>query len=886
MTDKDKKEFMQRLIKPKLPNYIKTLDYEKIIKNYLKEDGKTHQIFSEKQFAINDDNSIYYYQDARALFDLSDVEYYANLTYDFEPEKGFFSISKISVFRNGKWIDKLQDAKFEILKREENFEKLQYDGKYTLAIILNDIRVGDIIVFDTLRVYKKDVFQNYFSYFSYQNSRFDIYYFRSRVLLDSSYVAQTEIRYFNDAYSLQEGSVEGYFLYEYEQKHQEGISIDENAPSWYDPHKYVLFSNTKSWKMVNDWALEIYNDEIYDAQDTIFQIAQEAREYSNDKKHQVMYVILYVQEQIRYFADSSGLGGVVPIDPNKSIAQRYADCKNKVVILKSILNLLDIESYPVLVNTYYGKRLKEMGPCVDIFNHMIIQIIIKKKIYWVDTTFTNQGSNIDTIVQASYYYGLVIKKETMSLSLIKPYTKTKKFSEHTFDLREKEATLYIATYHRGIKAELVRARLLGNRQKYLQDDYLKFYKKTYPDIKAKKQLSVIDNKEKNEVLIEEHYSLGTIWKYDEKDDEYFVTFYNDDVRDAHTVAPSSFRESPYSLQYPEDIVERRTVYLPQTYTWDTEVTTLEIDNEFFSFKKDEYFCENNIFAQKHEDLFDKKPSKDNLAFTGHYLRQKYKFKSKKQYVEIDEIAKYKKNIDDIYTSYTIFCDDPYDEAGLYVDKEIPLEEQPYFIEQSEIYDLREKEHTLKIVTLYRKNEAYFKRRYFFARDIEEIKKNYEEFYAKDYKEIKIQDVSVVMDNEDGFMIEETYLLGDAIVEYDEQEGLMFINEALYGIDIEPVDLENRYEIKYPAKIQISRSILFDKTPKLTGGLTEADNNFFHFSQVSRYNKQDNIYAQTITYQAKQRYITEEELAMYKLHKDEIIYKWFLPIKYKKKFFFL
>ncbi len=90
------------------------------------------------------------------------------------------------------------------------------------------------------------------------------------------------------------------------------------------------------------------------------------------KEDKVRKIFYWVQDNIRYIAFEEGLGGFVPREPVDIYHKRFGDCKDKTVILVSLLNEAGITAYPAWIGTrdipYNYTDLA--NPAVS--NHMIV----------------------------------------------------------------------------------------------------------------------------------------------------------------------------------------------------------------------------------------------------------------------------------------------------------------------------------------------------------------------------------------------------------------------------------------------------------------------------------------------------------------------------------
>lgn len=150
---------------------------------------------------------------------------------------------------------------------------------------------------------------------------------------------------------------------------------------------YVKFapSEWKEWNDISKW----YYKEIFEPQliltDQIKGLAKELTQSCYDDKEKVKKVFDYIQK-IRYVAIQLGIGGIQPSEPQTVFDRQYGDCKDKSMLLISLLRSLGITAKPVLVLTAPDGIIDPKFPCW-IFNHMIVKVETSEgREFWIDPT--------------------------------------------------------------------------------------------------------------------------------------------------------------------------------------------------------------------------------------------------------------------------------------------------------------------------------------------------------------------------------------------------------------------------------------------------------------------------------------------------------------------
>jgi len=84
-------------------------------------------------------------------------------------------------------------------------------------------------------------------------------------------------------------------------------------------------------------------------------------------------IVSFMQRDIRYVAIEIGIGGWQPHPASEVFHFRYGDCKDKVTLLSSMLQVIGVESYYVVAQTDRGIVHPDF-PSPAAFNHVIIAI--------------------------------------------------------------------------------------------------------------------------------------------------------------------------------------------------------------------------------------------------------------------------------------------------------------------------------------------------------------------------------------------------------------------------------------------------------------------------------------------------------------------------------
>src|SRR5262249_34648863 len=82
---------------------------------------------------------------ATQILDESALQRASQLTVEFDPSYETVILHAITVLRGGERLNRLQPNTIKVVQREPNLEAQMYDGRRSLVMFLEDMRVGDVV---------------------------------------------------------------------------------------------------------------------------------------------------------------------------------------------------------------------------------------------------------------------------------------------------------------------------------------------------------------------------------------------------------------------------------------------------------------------------------------------------------------------------------------------------------------------------------------------------------------------------------------------------------------------------------------------------------------------------------------------------------------------
>ncbi len=82
----------------------------------------------------------------------------------------------------------------------------------------------------------------------------------------------------------------------------------------------------------------------------------------------------FARDDIRYVAHEIGIGGYRPRPAGETLESLWGDCKDKAFLLRALLGVHELRSFPVLVNMSLRRSAAPEVACLGAFNHAILGV--------------------------------------------------------------------------------------------------------------------------------------------------------------------------------------------------------------------------------------------------------------------------------------------------------------------------------------------------------------------------------------------------------------------------------------------------------------------------------------------------------------------------------
>ncbi|MFZ6778209.1 DUF3857 domain-containing protein [Undibacterium sp. Ji83W] len=429
----------------------------------------------------------------------------------FHPEYQKVGLHSIKVIRGNQVFDKTNTADIRYLQMESELDSGIFTGSVTASVVIEDIRVGDIVDIAYSTTGQNPVFDgNFFQTMVWDNA-YPI--LRKRIRLNSPLSRPIKYRILGQGegnIQIKEEQAAGRKILTFSAEQLKAIEFEPYVPRDVFQFRFVQFSEFSQWGQVNQWAQSLFDVNAASAE--VDKVVASLRGAANPDET-VQRALAYVQAEIRYLSISIGENSHKPFPPEVVLARRYGDCKDKSLLLVTLLRKLGIEASPVLISASNPAMPTKMLPTPMAFDHAIVRAKVNGKLYYLDPTRAAQYGplvNMGQVHEGAQV--LVIQKDTHDLAGVPKNeegtpTVTGRLEKIRLNKLDGVAEFQVTHQYAGIDAEHARFYLGRQSKEQLKNSYIASVLRRYPNAELKSGPTVTDNRQANTLNIELNFQI-------------------------------------------------------------------------------------------------------------------------------------------------------------------------------------------------------------------------------------------------------------------------------------------------------------------------------------------------------------------------------------------
>ncbi|MFA6289749.1 MAG: DUF3857 and transglutaminase domain-containing protein [Opitutaceae bacterium] len=492
----------------------------------------------------------------------------SRLDWSYDPAYEKFTLNHLRVIRDGVTQDRLRPDAVKTIQQESDLDRHMLNGRLTALVMLDDIRVGDVIDYAVTFEGWNPAFAGRFYNSIYTTWSVPVRHQRFRLIVPAGRTVQHQEV---GAVPLKlttttEGDTN---ILTWEGRDLKPLASEKETPGWFDAYSYLQFTESARWSDVVKWAEPFYAitvrpDDPIHAKAAALTAGLES---ANDK---AVALLRFAQQDVRYLGMELGAGCYKPTPPADVLAQRFGDCKGKTLLFCSLMRAVGLTAYPALLNTDYRDKIDTWLPSAQAFDHVIAAIPKPDGGYWwVDPTRTNQQGDLGCRGLPDYRRALVVRSGETGLTSIDlpPAARRSMDVEETFNVAafDQPAGFRVVTRYTGTSADATRRYFAETTPDQITKDYINYYNSAYPGLIAAKPALFTEDTRRNLVTVEENYTVPKLWEPQTGKKGVKAFFYPKPISDYATRPDAPVRTMPLAVDHPVNVTLKTTVNLHKTW---------------------------------------------------------------------------------------------------------------------------------------------------------------------------------------------------------------------------------------------------------------------------------------------------------------------------------
>jgi transglutaminase-like putative cysteine protease len=469
-------------------------------------------LLDESQIDLCQAERAWFYRRAELITAVAGAERAAQFSLTYDPQYERIEIHTVHVKRGEQIIEHAGAGGFEVFRREQNMERLIFDGRQTIAYTLPDVRPGDIVETSYTRYgMRKSLGNRHAAWIPFEWSvgivevRFRQRTPKNRKVFERSYhnAPQATQTIDGDIIDRRWRAVE-----------RPSFKYESMTPPW------TLQSASIQWSEWKDWGEVAANfTPLYDDADPLPQALEDEiagiAAVEPTQAGRAAALLRFVQGAVRYLAISIGEGGFTPRSLADIARTRYGDCKDKSKLFTIMGRKLGLDICPALVNTRDGVAFNQYLPSGQLFDHCIVRLKLDGKTHWLDGTREPQDAPLGLMGESYLGWALPLAPGVTALECMgdEPHLLTQEIEE-TITLREPPgpADYEWRVTQSGWRAEDLRGRIAREGAVGLFKLYTDDLTRTLPGARALQQDIISDDVPQNRITTLEKYEITDAWQ--------------------------------------------------------------------------------------------------------------------------------------------------------------------------------------------------------------------------------------------------------------------------------------------------------------------------------------------------------------------------------------
>jgi transglutaminase-like putative cysteine protease len=488
----------------------------------------------------------------RRILSTTGVDEASELRVTVDPQHERLWLHEVTIHRGGRRIDALDRREVKVLQREEDLDRRLFDGRVTAVVFVHGLRAGDVLEYAWTIRGRNPVLGNRIATEIALGWGVPVARLSVRLVAPAGRAFRARVHGLDlaPAITRRRGVVE----YRWERTRTPAELVEGDVPADEDEMPWLQLSEWSSWAEVARWAAKLYA-----VRPPNGALAREVRRWRRlPREAAAVEAIRFVQDDVRYLGIEVGPSAYRPHPPAEVLRRRLGDCKDKSLLLVTLLRALGIEAEPALVSTGSGEALDRRLPSPREFDHVIVRLRPADRWIWIDPTVSLQRGPLASRPAPPFRRALPVARTSEGLVSIGPPGPSRVDVATVLNVPGpgNRVSLLVKTAFRGDEATRMRQRLASTPMKELARGWLDFYSRFLPGARHEIEPRVLDDAETGALVVEERDEADALGRDARADFEASMI-------QEHLGAPRTMlRKRPLAVRHPVDVSETFLVTLP------------------------------------------------------------------------------------------------------------------------------------------------------------------------------------------------------------------------------------------------------------------------------------------------------------------------------------
>lgn len=324
---------------------------------------------------------------------------------NLDPRFQKLTIHWLRVTRGDGYVDQLKRDRMRLIQRETQLEHHIINGSWTLLVVLDDVRPGDVI--DAAYTYESTHPLNagWCEMFFAVPPQQVVGRFHASVLFHPARPGMAFTGSGDAPARVEKVDGSGRIRWVWEGSQPAPRDLEPNQPGSHLDYLWIQASDVPGWDAVSrrvaeHWAavgqrLELDRWPAFRRPPRVDAAA-------------VTELVRNIQDEFRYLSVDLATGGWIPMEPAAVARQRRGDCKDLVWLAVAILRSWGVDARPMLVASGFRKALASFLPTTGVLNHALVEVEVAGWRRWFDLTARFQGGDFREQAVGLFGFGLPV----------------------------------------------------------------------------------------------------------------------------------------------------------------------------------------------------------------------------------------------------------------------------------------------------------------------------------------------------------------------------------------------------------------------------------------------------------------------------------------------